>query len=348
MLPTLLPYLVDEEKAADYFCHQRWPNGVNCPYCSNEDITKRERSANGFQRYHCPHCAAKAGQQYLTFTAWTETVFEGSKIKPTIWLLVIALWQLKLNATEIAQAVGLNQQSAQRCVNLLDGGIYETYHLDPTRQLEGQVEADECYQTAGHKGQPRRVQQENRAGRKRVLKRRGRATAAQGRPPILGLVQRPEPEEDIQTAQLYLEVLPNVQTVTIQPLITAKIKIGSQLLTDEYNIYNFAQQADYDHRTVNHSAGEYARCDPDGTRVHCNTMEGIWSGLRTFLRRFAGISQKFLHLRVARYEFLHNHQHLSWPDIFNTALQRIFSATAGYWRQMVKKHRRIPLTACYR
>ena len=51
MLPTLLPYLVDEEKAADYFCHQRWPNGVNCPYCSNEDITERERSANGFQRY---------------------------------------------------------------------------------------------------------------------------------------------------------------------------------------------------------------------------------------------------------------------------------------------------------
>ncbi len=149
MLPTLFPYLVNEEKAADYFSHQRWPHRVSCPYCGNEDITKRERSANGFQRYNCPHCATKAGQQYLTFTAWTETVFENSKIKPTIWLLVIALWELKLNATEIAQAAGLNQQSAQRCINLLDGSIYESYHLDPTRQLEGQVEADECYQTAG-------------------------------------------------------------------------------------------------------------------------------------------------------------------------------------------------------
>ncbi len=261
---------------------------------------------------------------------------------------MIALWQLKLNATEIAQAAGLNQQSAQRCLNLLDGSIYETYHLDFARQLAGQVEAGECYQTVGHKGQPRRAQPEKRAGRKRVLKRRGRATAAQGRPPILGLVQRFEPQKEIQTAQLYLEMLPNVQTATIQPLITAKIKTDSQLLTDEYNIYNFAQLAGYDHRTVNHSAGEYVRSDPDGTVVHCNTMEGVWSGLRAFLRRFGGISQKSLHLRVARYEFLHNHHHLSWPDIFDTALKRIFSAIAGYWRQLVKKHRRIPLTACYR
>ena len=35
-------------------------------------------------------------------------------------------------------------------------------------------------------------------------------------------------------------------------------------------------------------------------------------------------------------------------DLFQSALQHSFNATAGYWRQMVKKHRRIPLTLCYR
>ena len=211
---------------------------------------------------------------------------------------MIALWGLKLNSSEIALAAGVNEQTAARCVNLLDGSVYESHHLDPERQLQGQVEADECYQTAGHKGQPRYVAQEERPARQRVLKRRGRASAQQGRPPILGLVQRSEEEAEEQSlSQVYLEVLPNVQTDTIKPIILAKVQRGSQFLTDEYAIYNFTDALGYDHRTVNHSQGEYARYDPDGTLVHCNTMEGVWTGLRCFLRRFVGISQKFVSIQ---------------------------------------------------
>jgi len=350
MFPQLLPYLADNEKASDYFEIQRWPNGVVCPYCQGQEIEQRERSENGLQRYSCRLCAKAKGQQYRMFTVWSESIYEKSKLSPTLWLWVIACWQIKLNSSEIALAVGINEQSAARCVNLLDGSVYESHHLDPERQLSGQVEADECYQTAGHKGQPRRVADEERPGRRRVLKRRGRATAQQGRPPILGLVQRPDrtDKEEQAVAEIYLEVLPNVQTETIKPIILAKVQTDSQLLTDEYAIYNFTDQAGYDHRTVNHGQGEYARLDPDGTVVHCNTIEGVWTGLRTFLRRFAGVSQKFLHLRVARYEFLHNHRHLDLLQLFQSALQHSFRATAGYWRQMVKKHRRIPLTLCYR
>src|SRR5438309_7626756 len=64
----------------------------------------------------------------------------------------LGLWQLKLNATDIAAAADIQERTAQRCINLLDGGIYETYHLEPTRPLEHQVEADACYQSAGSKG----------------------------------------------------------------------------------------------------------------------------------------------------------------------------------------------------
>src|SRR5262249_19064683 len=80
-----------------------------------------------------------------------------------------------------------------------------------------------------------------------------------------------------------------------------------------------------------------------GVCVHCNTMEGLWSGLRNFLDRFKGISQRFLHLRVARYEFLHNHGHLPWRQTFEATLRSIFSTTGDYWRQMAHQHRRIPL-----
>src|SRR5215467_12786513 len=102
----------------------------------------------------------------------------------------MGLWQLKLNATDIAAAADIQERTAQRCINLLDGGIYETYHLDPTRQLEHHVEADECYQSAGSKGLAREVARRDRAPRQRGLQLRGRATAELCRPPVVGLMQR--------------------------------------------------------------------------------------------------------------------------------------------------------------
>jgi hypothetical protein len=344
----LIPYLQDDQKAADYLRQLRWPDGVMCPRCGSDAVEPRERCDNGLQRFNCVPCAARLGQQFAMFTDWTSAIFEESKLRPLDWLLVIGLWPWKLNATEIAAAADIQERTAPRCLNLLDGGIYETYPLDPTRQLEHHVEADECYQSAGSQGRPRAVERHDRAPRQRGMQLRGRATAATGRPPILGLVQRRDKaDQDAPAAQVSLEVLEHVRTATIKPLIVAKVKSGSQLFTDEYNISHFTK-ADYDHRTVNHGAGAYARRDPDGAYVHCNTMEGLWSGLRNFLDRFKGISQRFLHLRVGRYEFLHNHRHLNWSQTFEAALRYMFSTPGDYLRRMAHQHRRMPLTLCYR
>jgi transposase-like protein len=269
-------------------------------------------------------------------------------VHPLDWLLVIGLWPLKLNATDMAAAADIQERTAPRCINWLAGGIDETYHLEPSRQLEHQVEADECYQSAGSKGLPREVERHDRAPRQRGLQLRGRATAELGRPPLLGFVhRRDKAAPEAPAAQVSLDVLENVRRATIKPIIAAKVQSGAQFFPDEYNIYHFTK-VDYDHRTVNHGAGEYARRDPDGTCVHCNTMEGMWSGLRHFLDHFRGISQRFLHLRVARYEFLHNHGPLHWRQTCEVALRCLFSTTGDYWRWMAHQHRRMPLTLCYR
>src|SRR5215831_15226750 len=232
-----------------------WPDGITCPRCGSDAVELRERYDNGLQRFNCVPCAVRLGQQFAMFTDWTSSIFEESKLRPLEWLLVIGLWQLKLNATEIATAADIQERTAQRCSNLLDGGIYETYHLDPTRQLEHHVEADECYQSAGRKGLPRDVARRDRAPRQRGLQLRGRATAETGRPPLLGLGQRRDKaDQDAPAAQVYLEVLENVHSATIKPIIAAKVKGGAQFFTDEYSIYHLTK-ADYDHRTVNHGAG---------------------------------------------------------------------------------------------
>ena len=98
------------------------------------------------------------------------------------------------------------------------------------------------------------------------------------------------------------------QRATIEPLIRGAIAIGSVVHTDEYAIYNKLAEWGYDHKTVCHADGEYAR-DDDGDgfcEVHINTMEDFWSLLRSWLRPHRGISQEKLPLYLGFFEFIHN------------------------------------------
>jgi hypothetical protein len=69
------------------------------------------------------------------------------------------------------------------------------------------------------------------------------------------------------------------------------------------------------HQTVCHTPGElsWARdADGDGIReAHNNTIEGIWTGLRNFLRPFRGISKWWLAGYVAMFECAHNLKHVT-------------------------------------
>jgi transposase-like protein len=105
-----------------------------------------------------------------------------------------------------------------------------------------------------------------------------------------------------------MRMLPNVRQRTIQPIITATVAPGSQVYTDEYDIYARLEAWGYGHQTVCHAHGEYAR-DKDGDgfcKVHVNTMDGVWSLLRSWLRPHRGISQEKLPLYLAFFQFAHN------------------------------------------
>ena len=108
--------------------------------------------------------------------------------------------------------------------------------------------------------------------------------------------------------EVVIRMLANVQQATIQPLIKATIAPGSLIYTDEYAIYTPLTKWGYEHKTVCHGRGEYAR-DENGDRfceVHVNTIEGFWSLLRSWLRPHRGISQEKLPLYLGFFEFVHN------------------------------------------
>ena len=180
--------------------------------------------------------------------------------------------------------------------NVLRGGIAKRR---PQVSLNGVVECDEVYVVAGHKGQPAKIK--NRQPRRNRLRgARGRGTLAKEKPPIFGMVERGGP--------VRIVMLENVQQETIRPYIKETILPETLVNTDEYAIYAALESWGYEHKTVCHGKGEYAR-DEDGDgfhEVHVNTIEGFWSLLRSWLRPHRGISQDKLPIYLGFFEFVHN------------------------------------------
>ena len=79
---------------------------------------------------------------------------------------------------------------------------------------------------------------------------------------------------------------------TVVPVTTP----GTMVCSDEWSGYKPLKAAGRRHASVNHSAGEWARDDDgDGIKeVHCNTLEGLWTGLRNFLQPFRGVNKVYL------------------------------------------------------
>ena len=155
------------------------------------------------------------------------------------------------------------------------------------------------FQNAGEKGTPQREMED--PPRRRANNRKGLGTRQNDRPPIQGVGGR-------TSGQIRLTVCDNTQQQTSQPRVEHATAKTSAVYTDESHAYNHLAETGRTHQSVCHSQGEYARDDDgDGScEVHGHTREGIWTGLRNFLRPFRGVHKKDLAQDVAVFEWAHN------------------------------------------
>lgn len=157
-----------------------------------------------------------------------------------------------------------------------------------------------CFRTRGKKGD--RHLDPDDPPRRRANKRRGRGTYANDRPPILGTIGR-------ESRQVRLRVVKDTTGSTLCEHVHRFTREGTHVYTDDYDSYN---RLDRPRSTVAHGSKEWARDDDgDGIReVHTNTLEGMWTGLRTFLRVFRGVHKRYLSGYVAIHEFRVNLKHV--------------------------------------
>ena len=102
----------------------------------------------------------------------------------------------------------------------------------------------------------------------------------------------------------------------IQPIINARTSLNCVMNTDESKAYSRVIASGRQHKTVCHSKKEFARDeDDDGfCEIHCNSTEGLWTGLRNHLTPFRGVSKKYLAQYVAIFENAFNHK-TQWMDV---------------------------------
>jgi transposase len=138
--------------------------------------------------------------------------------------------------------------------------------------------------------------------RRRANQAKGHGTWETDRPPVPGVVGR-------GSGRVWFRV---GRRSTAAELVDATVlpatQPGAMVYTDDWNGYNPLDRNDRGHATVNHNRGEFARDDDgDGVReVPCNTMEGIWTGLRNFLRPFRGVNKTYLEQYVVIFEWAYN------------------------------------------
>ena len=124
---------------------------------------------------------------------------------------------------------------------------------------------------------------------------------ADDRPPVAGVVGR-------GSGPLRLRVVDRADGPTLRELVRRMTGPTAPVYTDEGAAYDRLPEVARWHATAYHAAGQWAR-DEDGdgvNEVHCNTPEGIRTGLRNYLRRSRGVKKAYPAQDVAVFLWAYN------------------------------------------
>ena len=138
--------LVDDRLCYEKLRELRWSEGVKCPHCHSSEHKRHgyHNTCEHRYRYQCKSCS-----KY--FDDLTNTVFQGHHQPLKSWIICLYLMGLNLSNAQIGQELGISANDSHEMTRLLREGVYEKR---PQVMLAGEVEFDELYLVAGHKGKP--------------------------------------------------------------------------------------------------------------------------------------------------------------------------------------------------
>lgn len=233
----------DNGAARVYLEGRLWPKGPICPDCQGDRITTCKRV--GF--YHCNACN-------FDFTIRTGTIFERSKVPLHKWvysmyLLVTA--RKGISSMQLAKEIGVTQKTAWFILGRLREACSTPDSID---KLRGVIEIDEAF--FGGREFNKHESKKLRAGRGPV-----------GKTAVLGMRER--------GGRTFAKVTEIRTLDAVHDTIHGRVEAGSTLYTDDHLVFGGLDGLFFNHETVSHAAGEYARGP-----VSTNSIESVWAVLK--------------------------------------------------------------------
>lgn len=271
-----------EDDCLTFLVQRRWPNGVRCPRCNSEKVTKLSKP----WRWQCRQCQ-KNGYR---FSPLVRTIFENTNYPLMVWFQVMLLMchsKKGMSALQIQRTLGSALAPGK--------GSYETFWYlctriraamknEAFRKLLGVVEVDETF--IGGKTKNRHVG------------KRGQGTGWQGKTPVIGAISR--------KGNVVCQTIENTDTDTLEGFVKRVVDPKVRLVvTDDAGGYRKLEEKGFRHEAVAHSQNEYVRGE-----AHTGHIESFWSLLkRGIMGSFHHVSAKYLPLYLNEFSFRYNNRH---------------------------------------
>jgi transposase-like protein len=260
-LAKLIERFGSEDRCHEYLEELRWPDGVRCPRCDSDKISRIAKR----RQFDCDGCRYQ-------FSVRVGTLFHDSKLPLWKWFLAVYMMgesKKSISANQLKRMLGISYKTAWFLCHRIRAAMKD----EGGELLAGIVEADETY-VGGKLPRGHRSKQEV------ALQRRDNKAV------VLGAVQR--------GGKVRLRMAPDVRSKTIQAFLDEVVSDDAEAIyTDSHRSYRGVGDENTRHEYVDHSADEWVR-----GQIHTNTVESVWS---LFDRSVIGAYHKLSHKHLPAY-----------------------------------------------
>jgi len=264
-----------------YMESMRWPDGIRCPTCGSDHVSKITRKSTGKNKrtriYQClEKCTMNAKGEMVNaqFSATSGTLFNDSHLSLQKWFMAVAM------VVDAKKGVSANQLKEHLGIGSYRTSWYMAHRIRkameesaPTK-MKGVVEMDETWISG-------------KAKRRGIQKPRTKDM-------VIGLRER--------EGRVRFFHVPDAKKETVRAIINHNIRTDvKQIVTDQAVVYDFALDKMWQnkHRSVNYSKHWVS---PAG--VHTNTIESAFSLLkRGLIGSFHRVSIEHLHRYLSEFEW---------------------------------------------
>lgn len=219
-LVELFQMFPDDETAEQWFIKSRWPDGIRCTYCFDDNI--KTGISHATMPFRCNCCKRQ-------FSVKTNSVMHASKISYQKWAIAIYLVGTSLkgvSSMKLHRDLGITQKSAWHMLQRIRKAYEEINFM-----FGGESEVDESY----FGGKRKNMHTEKR---KQYI---GRGTA--GKTAVVGIKNR-------DTNRVQAEVIESTDKETLQSFVVDNTSLDAVVYTDEALAYRGLPRA---HQAVSHA-----------------------------------------------------------------------------------------------